>query len=176
MLFAHQITKKIKTKVLLCLTVIFLSLPSLATAITTNNNPIAKNEITIEQVLKFSNIERSEEGLKNLKISSKLNSIAINKLNDMIVNNYFEHTSPEGKSLKNFLKEANYKYIFAGENLAINYYNNQEVVDAWMDSPTHRTNMLNAYFTEIGSASGYAVIDEKIQYITVLIFGRPMST
>ncbi|MBI4101382.1 MAG: hypothetical protein HY443_00265, partial [Candidatus Nealsonbacteria bacterium] len=71
---------------------------------------------------------------------------------DILEKGYFDHWSPEGVSPWYWFNEAGYDYKFAGENLAIGFLDSEEVHRAWLDSPTHKENILNRNYQEIGLA------------------------
>jgi hypothetical protein len=98
---------------------------------------------------------RLENGLQPLAINSLLISSAKAKADAMMATNCWSHYCPDGKSPWEFFDSAGYIYSYAGENLAEGFDNNEAVVDAWMNSPTHRDNILNPQFNEIGIAFAY---------------------
>jgi len=98
---------------------------------------------------------RLEQGLPPLAINSLLISSAKAKADAMMASDCWSHYCPDGKSPWEFFDSAGYIYSYAGENLAEGFDNNEAVVDAWMNSPTHRDNILNAQFNEIGIAFAY---------------------
>ncbi len=133
--------------------------------------PIMASEINPGKVIQLVNIAREKEGLAPLSQSEVLSKVANEKLNDMIENHYFAHTSPKGKTPWHWFSLENYDYQFAGENLAINYASAEEQQKAWMNSPTHRKNILNSDYKEIGVAFGAGEIDGEMSLITVQEFG-----
>lgn len=84
----------------------------------------------------------------------ELSKVAQAKAQDMAKNNYFAHTSPVYGSTGQLLDAFNYKWTAYGENIAKGQLTPEEVVQDWMDSPTHRANIVNPKFTHIGT--GYA--------------------
>ncbi|HAT74277.1 MAG: hypothetical protein US30_C0002G0012 [Candidatus Moranbacteria bacterium GW2011_GWF2_36_839] len=133
--------------------------------------PIMASEINPGKVIQLVNIAREKEGLAPLSQNEALSRVANDKLNDMIKNSYFAHTSPSGKTPWHWFARENYDYQFAGENLAINYTSAEEQQSAWMKSPTHRKNILNPDYKEIGVAFGAGEIDGEMSLITVQEFG-----
>ncbi|MDO9231037.1 MAG: CAP domain-containing protein [bacterium] len=133
--------------------------------------PIMASEINPEKVIQLVNIAREKEGLVPLSQSEALSKVANDKLNDMINNSYFAHTSPSGKTPWHWFENENYEYQFAGENLAINYTSAEEQQVAWMKSPTHRKNILNVDYKEIGVAFGAGEIDGRMSLLVVQEFG-----
>jgi hypothetical protein len=97
------------------------------------------------------------------------------KTDDMFKNQYFEHVSPiDGRDVTFWAGEVKYQYSYIGENLAMgNFQNEKELVQAWMDSPGHRENILNLNYTQIGVAAKKGMIDGHNTWIAVQIFGKP---
>ncbi len=106
--------------------------------------------IMSSSVIDLTNQNRKDEKIKSLKPNATLALAAKAKAEDMATKGYFSHNGPDGTPPWHWLEEAGYKYQYAGENLAINYFDSKDVVDAWMNSPEHRANVLNNKFTEIG--------------------------
>lgn len=132
-------------------------------------------EISLENVVSLVNISRAENNLKPLLINPQLSEIAQDKAQDMTTNHYFAHTSPEGVTPWFWFSENDYAYKYAGENLAINYDSAEEEHEAWMNSPTHKKNILNSNFTEIGIATASGIIEGKKSHITVQVFATPQT-
>jgi hypothetical protein len=86
---------------------------------------------------------------------------------------YFAHTSPEGRSPWYWFKQGGYVFNFAGENLAVDFSDSADVERAWMNSPTHRSNILNNKFTEIGVATAVGTLDGRQTTFVVQEFGTP---
>jgi hypothetical protein len=95
----------------------------------------------------------------------------------MVAKGYFEHETPEGYNVEYFIDNEGYEYITVAENLASGDFADAEaLVDAWMNSPGHRANILNHDVTEIGIAVAYTEFQGRMQYVAVQHFGRPKST
>jgi hypothetical protein len=91
----------------------------------------------------------------------------------MAQNGYFAHTSPEGKSPWYWFKQGGYVFNYAGENLAVDFSDSADVERAWMNSPTHRSNILNNKFTEIGVATAVGTLNGRQTTFVVQEFGTP---
>lgn len=102
------------------------------------------------QVVTLVNKIRAENGLAALKQNWELSRVARYKSQDMADLNYFSHTSPTYGSPFQMMKTFGITYRSAGENIAKGYSTAQAVVNAWMNSPGHRANILNASYTQIG--------------------------
>ncbi len=127
--------------------------------------------ITPENVVDLANKERASRNLPALAINDSLVKAAQDKLADMLEKNYFEHTSPAGLTPWHWLEKNNYDYKYAGENLAMNFLSAENQNKAWMGSPTHRANILNAHFQEIGVAVGQGAINGRETIVAVQEFG-----
>src|SRR3989344_5705251 len=113
----------------------------------------ANSRLTLSGVIAQTNEQRQFFGKPALKENAQLNQAAMSKVKDMFAGQYFEHISPLGKGPGDLAREAGYVFITIGENLALgNYKDDAVLVQAWMDSPGHRANILNGRFTEIGVA------------------------
>ncbi|GIP35247.1 CAP domain-containing protein [Paenibacillus sp. J2TS4] len=105
-----------------------------------------------KQVADLVNEERAKAGLKPLTLDSALSAMALDKAKDMYHNNYFDHNSPTYGSPFDMMKTYGIKYSTAGENIAKGQRNPQEVMNAWMNSPGHKQNIMSPNFTTIGVA------------------------
>ena len=106
--------------------------------------------IVPDTIFSLTNNNRLDNDLSSLKANSLLDEAAQLKAEDMANKGYFAHTSPEGLKAWDFINKVGYKFNYAGENLAINFLDSQDAINAWMNSPTHKANILNNNFTEIG--------------------------
>ena len=103
-----------------------------------------------QEVVRLVNEIRAENGLGSLTYDWELSRVARYKSQDMKDKNYFSHTSPTYGSPYQMMKSFGISYRTAGENIAKGYATPQAVVNAWMHSPGHRANILNATYTRIG--------------------------
>lgn len=131
--------------------------------------------ITPNEVITLANGARSQAGLSVLSENSRLSEAAQAKAEDMLKHDYFAHTSPIGVEPWYWIKQAGYQYKAAGENLAINYTSATEQHGAWMKSETHRANIMNAHYREIGVAVARGKINGKESLVTVEYFGTPLA-
>jgi len=133
--------------------------------------------LTRAGVISVTNTQRKENAnLSALKENVLLNKAAQIKLRDMFKQQYFEHINPQGVGPADLGKEVNYKFIAIGENLALgNFKNDQGLVEAWMNSPGHRANILNSQYMEIGVAVGKGTYEGREVWLAVQEFGKPSS-
>lgn len=130
------------------------------------------SDISVERLLALTNIERAKNGLPILNINSKLSESALNKADDMFAKNYWAHNSPDGKTPWVFIKGSGYNYVYAGENLARGFETSDDVIKAWMVSPTHRENVLSANFREVGFAIKKGKLNGEDTILVVEQFGN----
>lgn len=122
--------------------------------------------ISIPDLLKDTNLKRMEAGDTPLVLNDKLTDAARQKAADMFANQYWAHNSPAGRDPWSFITASGYSYLYAGENLARDFADSNGVVTAWMNSPTHRENLLNPKYKEVG----FAVVNGKYgSYETTLV-------
>lgn len=133
------------------------------------------SDITAEQVIVQTNQKRSELGLSELSFNQELSQAALSKGQDMFDNQYWAHVSPQGKQPWDFIKASGYQYLVAGENLARDFGHTNEMVEAWMASPTHRANIVNPKFREIGIAVINGTLNGFETTLVVQMFGSQPS-
>lgn len=102
------------------------------------------------RVAELVNAERARHGLSPLALSADLSEKARIKSRDMAVNNYFSHNSPTYGTPFEMMKALGVSYRSAGENIAMGYADPEAVVTAWMNSQSHRENILSAKYTTLG--------------------------
>ena len=102
-------------------------------------------EMSHSGLLSGTNNARAANGLAPLSLNGQLNNSAQAKAQDMANKNYWAHVSPDGTQPWYFFDQAGYAYIRAGENLAYGFMTSQGAVDGWMNSATHRANILGDY-------------------------------
>lgn len=124
-------------------------------------------------LVSLTNESRSDNNLNTLEVNEQLTTSAQLKANDMAEKGYFSHLTPDGKSPWYFVQQSGYQYEYAGENLAVNFVDSSDVHDAWMNSPTHRENILRNGFTEIGIATAKGTYKGRNAIFVAQYFGRP---
>ena len=121
----------------------------------------------------LTNIQRESFALNNLTESPLLDKAAQLKAEDMATKGYFAHNSPEGITSWYWFQKVGYNYDYAGENLAINFVDSKDVSDAWMNSPTHRSNLLKSTYTEIGTGMAVGMYEGQSTIFVVQLYGTP---
>lgn len=132
--------------------------------------------LTVAGILAETNRHRAEAGLPALTLDTTLSQAAQNKVNDMFAGQYFEHVSPSGVGPSDVVDAVGYDYARVGENLALGIYQDDaDLVQAWMDSPGHRENMLKPGFSEIGLAASPGQFEGHRTWLAVQTFALPLS-
>jgi hypothetical protein len=99
------------------------------------------------------NTERSQRNIGTVGTNAKLTTAAQAKSSDMLARSYFAHIDPDGNYVWPRIESAGYKpFLSLGENLAMDFTSPDELIAAWMNSPTHRANLLNEKFNDQGLA------------------------
>jgi len=134
-------------------------------------NNYTQEKIKYQEIIDLVNVERKKYNLNKLEFNSQLEKMANNRIIDMKNKHYFAHINPDNNGLKYFVEQVDYNYLIVGENLAMNYYDNSEVVQAWMESPSHKKNILKPSYSEIGIESGEIKINGKNKFVIAMILG-----
>ncbi len=127
-------------------------------------------------VISETNKERGNADLPALVRNPVLDEAARLKAEHMAKNSYFAHYSPDGVSPWYWFNQVSYRYVHAGENLAVHFTDSDEVVEAWMKSPTHRANIVNTSYREIGVGTAKGKFDGYDTVFVVQLFGTPAAT
>lgn len=123
----------------------------------------------------LTNVERVSKSLPELRVSEVLNEAARLKAEDMAAKSYFAHTSPEGITPWYWLERVGYSYVYAGENLAVNFVDSEDVTEAWMNSPTHRANIVHGAYTEVGTGVAVGTYQGHRTVFVAQVYGRPRT-
>ncbi len=102
------------------------------------------------QILALTNAERAAHGLEPLLLDEFASNAAYEHAWDMDLRDFFAHVNPDDEDPRDRLLRHGVAYEIAGENLARGQTSPEEVVQAWMDSPSHRENLLYPGWTHIG--------------------------
>lgn len=133
------------------------------------------SNMNISVLLDGTNDLREKNGLQKLTVNQALTVAAQKKAEHMFDNDYWAHISPDGTAPWDFILSENYDYTFAGENLAKNFNSSDQVVEAWFQSPSHRENLMNENYEEIGFAVVNGVLEGYETTLVVQMFGKPRA-
>ncbi|MFA6285655.1 MAG: CAP domain-containing protein [Parcubacteria group bacterium] len=160
-----------KTKTKIFSLIFVLTVVSASTLMLSSTSQTVASDITAENIIGLTNSSRAAENKSMLTENSKLSLSAKAKAEDMVAKNYFSHTSPEGVTPWKWIDGENYDYGYAGENLAMDFQSAEKMEDAWMKSPTHRANILNEKYKDIGVAVKAGSINGSETILVVVMFG-----
>lgn len=164
----HHRTLTLVSVLLVTVKVVALSWLSLGAV-----QPVSSAAITQESVFTLTNQSRKENGAKSLRYNQVLERAAQDKANDMLAKQYFAHNTPDGKTPWDFIKKQGYQYLSAGENLAVHFFDDHTLQEAWMNSPGHRANILNTSFEEMGVGISRGFFENHDTTFVVEMFGLP---
>lgn len=123
----------------------------------------------------LTNQDRAASGIPTLSVDAHLSEAAQMKADDMAAKGYFSHVDPEGRQPWYWLQKAGYEYAYAGENLAVNFTDSEDVQEAWMNSPTHHANIVKPQYTRIGIGVAQGMYQGKETTFVVQFFATPRS-
>lgn len=121
----------------------------------------------------MTNDQRAQTGAGALAVSPLLTKAAQEKADDMAAKGYFAHVAPDGTEPWHWFDAVGYDYEYAGENLAVNFDDSQQLMQAWMNSPKHRENILKPEYTEIGIGMATGTYQGKETLFVVQFFAKP---
>jgi len=124
------------------------------------------------EVIRLVNVERTNRGLQPLTANWELSRVARYKSQDMANKGYFSHTSPTYGSPFKMMESFGIRFSAGGENIAKGYRTPQAVMNGWMNSPGHRSNILSASYSQIGV--GLAK-DKSGSYYWTQMFIKPLK-
>lgn len=104
------------------------------------------------EILQYVNTERAKFGLHALIMDDALSKMALVKAQDLYNNRYFDHNSPTYGSPFEMMGNFQISYDVAGENIAKGQPTPVKAMNDWMNSASHRANILNKSFTKVGIA------------------------
>lgn len=132
----------------------------------TSTSALARQTITPNSLESLVNAERTKAAKQPFTTNETLRSSACVKADHMLSQDYWAHTSPDGVTPWSFIEKAGYRFTTAGENLAKSYPDEASLVAAWMNSPSHRENVLGD-FQDQGICQKTGTLQGKTTTVTV---------
>lgn len=123
------------------------------------------------QVVELINQEREKQGVGSVTMNEHLNEYARRKAEDMVIRNYFAHVTPDGQMPWDIIDRNKYPYFYVGENLARDFTSVTIAHEALMASPSHKRNILNKKYTDVGIAVVSGTIGGEETRVLVQLFG-----
>lgn len=155
---------------------ILLKAAAVVTTVALPSSSLYSSSITAPNIVDLTNAARTSLALPILSLNSQLSHAAQMKAEDMLKKQYFAHTSPSGANALTWIGLSGYSPIYAAENLAVHYLTSEDVQKGWLASPTHRANIVNPRYTEIGVGIAHGQFESSDSIIVVQMFGRPAAT
>lgn len=145
--------------------------------VTTGQLSVLAKESNIQtaELLAATNVEREKVGAGDLQISAPLSDAAFLKAQNMFSEQYWAHVSPSGVQPWKWFGDVGYNYSYAGENLAKNYPTADATVTAWMNSATHRENLLKNQYVDVGFAVVSGTLNGEQTTLVVALYGAPAA-
>lgn len=154
---------------------IILKVVSIILPVALPSSSLYSSAITVKNVVDLTNQTRANLGLNELKLNTKLTVAAQAKADDMMTNQYFAHVSPQGVTPWYWFDKAGYDYMYAGENLAVHYEEAETLHAGWLASPTHKANIVNSHYTDIGIGVAMGNFEGVESTVVVQEFGQPVA-
>lgn len=130
---------------------LIVGLGLLANSMWSHGNVLSANsDFSNNTLLLDTNVQRTADNEQPLVLNARLNAAAQAKANDMATKNYWSHNSSDGRTPWSFINASGYHYQMAGENLAYGFSSAGDTITGWMNSPTHKANILNAHYKDVG--------------------------
>ena len=114
--------------------------------------PTGPTDPEVATFVKLMNAHRRSLGLSPLAWDRRAAAVAQEHSRDMFERDYFSHTSPNGRTMRDRLEAGGVKYSQAGENIAWGQETGRAVLTAWLRSPGHRKNIERSGYTRHGVA------------------------
>jgi len=149
---------------------LFVDTNSVAASAQASNDPL-----NVAALVMLTNQDRVASGAKALKEDHLLSAAAQRKADDMAKQGYFSHTSPNGNKPWSWLISSNYYYTHAGENLAEGFSDSQSIEQAWMRSPSHRSNIVDKTYTRVGVGIAHGSYQGRQTTFVVQFFATPYA-
>jgi hypothetical protein len=153
--------------------VAIIALQTLYNGVSHSNVLGVEAQITPSGLLAATNQARIDQHEKPLTINSELNKAAELKVKNMFDRQYWAHDAPDGTTPWHWFSVAGYNYQSAGENLAKDFTTDSSTVAAWMASPSHRANILNTSYQDVGFAVMDSTLDGQPTTLIVALYGSP---
>lgn len=137
---------------------------------------VLASAIIPQTIIDLTNAKRTDNRQTALSVNTELTMAAYTKAQDMIDHGYFDHYGPQGQTPWQYILSQGYDYQSAGENLAIDFQAAEDLIDAWLKSATHRDNILDPDYQDIGVAVLDGVFDGHQTTLVVQMFGAKQPT
>lgn len=134
------------------------------------------NKISAAEIIALTNEQRSLQGQKPLSTNLDLMNSAQKRAESLAKQLELDNYIPNQTYAWDYLKQANYPFLIAGENIAIDSHSSQQIIDSWVQSITHKNNLVNSLYNDVGV--GIAKVNStnnQSTNITVALFASQTS-
>lgn len=114
------------------------------------------------RVFELTNEYRVKNGKSKFKKLDDLDKVAAIRAWEILYDYRSDHTRPDGEKFSTAYTENGIQYHFCGENIAAGQSTPEEVMDAWINSSAHRSNILSDKFTYLSVGMYYK--DDEYRY------------
>ncbi|NWG71312.1 MAG: CAP domain-containing protein [Parvularculaceae bacterium] len=132
------------------------------------SNASYRNPAETEAILALVNSVRRREGLSELKLDAALTEAATRYAAELAARGELSHIGPDGSAPPDRANAAGYSGRYVAETLSAGYEEASPLVDAWMDSPSHRAALLLERASDLGVGRAVDPARSEI-YWTVLV-------
>ncbi len=170
---ANNYTPFFSSKGVLVIFTLWILVFSSVSSILIDSHRVHATALSADRVVQLTNAERRQRGLEPLQSNASLTAAAYAKASNMFTEQYWDHFGPNGETPWQFIRSSGYEYSYAGENLGKGFTTAEGLHQAWMASVTHRDNIMNEHYTEIGVAVMNGTLLNQNITLVVQLFGRP---
>ena len=128
--------------------------------------------ITSQDIVEMTNQKRKEHEISSLRANHHLKQAARLKAKTILSEQTFGHEVNE-HPFSYWINLTPYQYKYAGENLAIDFHHSSDIIQAWMESDSHRNNLLDPRYKDIGVGVVQGEFQGQESIIVVQLFGSP---
>lgn len=148
-----------------------------ATESTQNGQLVYQSKLTSSSLLAATNKLRLANHQRPLAQNAQLTAVATTKASDMVKQNYLGLFSPGGQPTWSLATNGGYAYQKLGENLAYGFTSADQAISAWSTNPSHRANLLDPSYSQIGLATQTTAnfMDKGPQTVIVALYGAPVG-
>lgn len=152
---------------------VFLKAAVIGSSVALPAGSLYSSAISAANIISLTNATRAASGLSELVQNEQLTAAAQLKADNMLEEQYFAHTSPAGLTPLTWINRVGYEYQVAGENLAVHFSEAEDVQEGWMASSSHRANILDGRFEDIGVGVARGEYQDFYTTFVVQMFGTP---
>ena len=144
---------------------------SIVPQMTPSRTPAPTAQPLADQILAAMNSRRAASGAAALTVNATLRNVAQAQAADMAAKGYFSHTRLDGTTFQQRISASGYHGTAEAENIGLTTDTAVTIVDGWMNSDAHRTNMLNTAYVAAGVGTARGLWQGQSVTFIVAVFG-----